>query len=207
MTTAIEQHVDSIDFWFDPICPWAWLTSRWMTEVSEVLGHNVAWRPFSLTILNEDEDLGEYQEMLKRGLAFGLALVAAQREHGNEAVWKLYTELGNRIHHEKRDDADVLTDAVEAAGLPAALALVAVEDFESTEKLLRTSTEDGINAVGPGVGIPIIAVNDKAFFGPVVTPRPKGEDAIKLWNAVYFSTQTPGFYELKRGREIGPDFS
>lgn len=208
MNSATEQRVESIEFWFDPVCPWAWMTSRWMTEVSETLGHEVTWRPFSLAILNENNDDDAHHEAHQRSFSLGQALAATQRDHGNEAVWKLYTELGNRIHLEGREDtAEVLGEAVEAAGLPESIAQTATFDHDDSASRLRESTEAGITAVGPGVGIPIISINGKTFFGPVVTPRPKGEDAINLWNALYYATQTPGFYELKRGREVGPDFS
>lgn len=207
MDITVDQRIDSIEFWFDPVCPWAWMTSRWMTEVSETLSLDVTWRPFSLAILNEGNDSGGHHEAHLRSFAYGQALVVVERDHGNEAVWNLYTELGNRIHHDERTDDQILAEALQTAGLPADILETVTSEGETTEKLLRSSTEAGISAVGPGVGIPIIAINGKAFFGPVISPRPKGEDALKLWNAVYYSTQTPGFYELKRGREVGPRFS
>lgn len=179
-----------------------------MTEVSETLGLNVTWRPFSLAILNENESGGSHAEWHLRSLALGRVLSVVERDLGNEAVAQLYTELGERIHHQSRSDIEqLLSEAIEAAGLPSLLTQISDDEAQVAEGLLRASTEAGIAAVGPGVGIPIIAINGKAFFGPVVSPRPKGEDALNLWNALYFATQTPGFYELKRGREVGPDFS
>ncbi|WP_217132008.1 mycothiol-dependent nitroreductase Rv2466c family protein [Leucobacter chinensis] len=207
MTSAEQPRVDSVEFWFDPVCPWAWMSSRWLTEVSEKLGLTVAWRPFSLAILNEGNEDDGHRDAYVRSLVLGKALIVTERDHGSEAVWRLYTELGNRLHHDARDDEAVLAEAVAAADLPESIANIAGDDADTAEQLLRASTAAGIEAVGPGVGVPILSINGKAFFGPVVTPRPKGQDALNLWNAVYYATQTPGFYELKRGREVGPDFS
>ena len=178
-----------------------------MTEVRDTLDLTVTWRPFSLQILNEADD-GAPSEIHARGFLLGQVLVQVLNEHGNDAVWRLYTELGNRLHHDKRKDTDVvLEEALVAAGLPAGGLEVLESNEEVLQQGLRASTEAGLEAVGPGVGIPIISINGNAFFGPVVSPRPKGEDAIKLWHALYYSTQTPGFFELKRGRDVGPDFS
>lgn len=197
-------HIERIEFWFDPVCPWAWLTSRWMTEVSQTIDHEVTWHPFSLAILNEG-NADVHKESHQRGLSYGRMLTLVAEELGNEAVWKLYTALGTAIHHDQRTDEALLTDAVQSAGIDEALLAQAEQERERLEAALRESTNAGIAAVGPGVGIPIVAINGKAFFGPVVTPQPKGEDALRLWDAVVASTQTPGFYELKRGREVGPD--
>lgn len=202
-----RRNIETIEFWFDPVCPWTWITSRWMTEVRDTLGLDVTWRPFSLQILNEGKEGGP-SDSHARGYLLGQVLMHVKEQHGNEAVWNLYTELGNLLHHDKRKDIEtVLPEAIAATGLSADAANVPGNNGETLEQALRESTEAGLKAVGPGVGIPIISINGNAFFGPVVSPRPKGEDAMKLWYALYYSTQTPGFFELKRGRDVGPDFS
>lgn len=201
-----ESAAPTVEFWFDPICPWTWITSRWMTEVAEMRGMQVQWHPFSLAVLNEGNDPGEHAEAQWQGHRFGLVLTAVAASHGVSAVGALYTALGERLHPAGRTDYDVLlTEALAQAGLPAELAQIGASD--ELEDKLRARTHRGIEMVGPGVGIPIIAIDGVAFFGPVISPAPRGEDAVKLWDAVQAAASIPGFYELKRGREVGPQFA
>ncbi len=194
------------DFWFDPVCPWAWMTSRWMEQVEQVRPVDVRWNVMSLSLLNEGNDVPEeYAEAMRAALGPVRVVVAAQQLHGDEVVKPLYDALGTRIHPGGEKDLDtVVAGALADVGLPADLAGYAT----STEydEQLHASHERGISLVGLDVGTPVIAVEGVAFFGPVVTPAPQGEAAARLWDGVVAVASTPGFYELKRSREQGPIF-
>lgn len=202
------------DFWFDPLCPWAWMTSRWMLEVEKVRPVEVRWHVMSLAVLNEDR-LDELPEEYRRAMedAWGpvRVVIAAQQKYGDEIVGPLYTALGTRIHNEGRGiTPEVVREALDAVGLPAELADYAESDAYDAE--LRASHGEGISKVGQDVGTPVIAVpgadgEQIAFFGPVVTPAPKGEEAARLWDGTLMVASIPGFYEIKRTRTKGPDFS
>ncbi|MYY80657.1 MULTISPECIES: DsbA family protein [unclassified Streptomyces] len=203
-----------VDFWFDPLCPWAWMTSRWMLEVEKVREVEVRWHVMSLAVLNEDklDDLPEeYREMLETQ-AWGpvRVVIAAQQKHGDEILGKLYTAFGTRFHNRGEGPTrEAVVGALEDAGLPADLVEYMDSDAYDTE--LRASHKEGIDKVGQEVGTPVIAVpgadgSQVAFFGPVVTPAPKGEAAAKLWDGTLLVASTPGFYEIKRTRTQGPIF-
>ncbi|MGI5257833.1 mycothiol-dependent nitroreductase Rv2466c family protein [Streptomyces angustmyceticus] len=204
------------DFWFDPLCPWAWMTSRWMLEVEKVRPVEVRWHVMSLAVLNEnrlDELPAEYAENMRPGgKAWGpvRVVIAAQQLHGDEAVGRLYTALGTRIHNEGLGvTPESIAAALDDAGLPADLLAYADKDTYDAE--LRASHKAGIDLVGQEVGTPVIAVpghdgEQIAFFGPVVTPAPKGEEAAKLWDGTLMVASIPGFYEIKRTRTQGPVF-
>lgn len=196
-----------VDFWFDPACPWAWISSRWLLEVATVRPVSPSFHVMSLTYLNEGRDLPEdYREMLAKAWGPVRVCIAAEQTAGKDVVLLLYTALGNRIHLEERPaDRALVEEALAEVGLPATLA----EAMESTEydEAVKASHHAGMDQVGTDVGTPVIAVDGVAFFGPVVTPAPKGEAAGRLWDGVVAVAATPGFYELKRSRTVGPDFS
>jgi 2-hydroxychromene-2-carboxylate isomerase len=192
------------DFWFDPACPWAWMTSRWMLEVEQVRDVTTTWHVMSLAILNEARD--DHDASWQRKLGVVRVLIAAEQQHGNEVLLPLYTALGNRIHVEGRglSGAGVLEESLAEAGLPASLLEAA--DTDRYDDALRKSHHAGMDLVGMEVGTPVIAVEGTAFFGPVVTPAPKGEAAGKLWDGVRLVAGTEGFFEIKRTRDRGPTF-
>jgi protein-disulfide isomerase-like protein with CxxC motif len=197
---------DIADFWFDPICPWAWMTSRWMMEVEKVRPVDVRWHVMSLAVLNEGRDLPQdYRAMMDRAWGPVRVVVAASELHGEKYVKPLYDALGTRIHPGGNKDWDaVIREALAEVGLPAEVAEYATRsDFDEQ---LRASHKEGISLVGEDVGTPVVSVNGVAFFGPVVTPAPKGEAAAKLWDSALLVASTPGFYEIKRTRTQGPIF-
>lgn len=205
-STAAFQPAVVADFWFDPSCPWAWLASRWMLEVEKVRSVSVRWHVMSLAVLNQGRELPEqYQKLMKAAWGPVRVCIAAAERHGEQVLLPLYTALGRRRHLDKAEwDADTFAAALAEAGLDADLAEAAWTDRWDDE--LRASHLDGMNRVGYDVGTPVIAVAGTAFFGPVVTPAPKGEAAGRLWDGVVLVAQTPGFYELKRTRDLGPIF-
>jgi len=197
----------SADFWFDPLCPWAWVTSRWMVEVEQVRDVEVRWHVMSLIVLNEarQDITDEYRAKIQKALGPVRVCIAAEQAHGNEVLGPLYTALGTRRHNQAGEfDRALLEGALTDAGLPTSLA-DAAED-ESYDAAVRASHEEGMKPVGDDVGTPVIHVEGRYFFGPVVTPAPRGEAAGTLWDAVMVVTGTPGFYELKRSRDTRPSF-
>ena len=199
------------DFWFDPMCPWAWMTSRWMLEVSRVRDVDVRWHVMSLAVLNEGRDVpAEYAEAMHLAWQPVRVIIAASQSHSDAVVLPLYTAMGTRLHPQGRMDVPaVIAESLEECGLPAEL--VAVGTTTEVDDALRASHQAGIALVGEDVGTPVIAVPGPtgepiAFFGPVLTPAPTGEAAGRLWDGVLLVAGTPGFFELKRTRTAGPDF-
>ncbi|MBJ7906352.1 MULTISPECIES: mycothiol-dependent nitroreductase Rv2466c family protein [unclassified Streptomyces] len=215
--TATTSGKTPVDFWFDPLCPWAWMTSRWVLEVEKVRDIEVRWHIMSLAVLNEDridELPEEYREMLATKAWQPVRVVtAAWQKHGADVLGPLYTALGTRIHNEGEGPSrEAVVAALDEVGLPADL----IDYFDQTDfefdAELRASHKEGIEKVGQEVGTPVIAVpgpdgEQIAFFGPVVTPAPQGEEAARLWDGTLAVASVPGFYELKRTRTQGPDFS
>lgn len=204
MTTA--------DFWFDPICPWAWLTSRWMLEVEQVREVSVRWHVMSLAVLNEGKDIPEeYVEMTKLSWGPVRVIVKAEEDLGPGVVLPLYTSIGRRIHIDGRQDLPEITvEALAEVGLPAQLIDAATTD--ANDDAVRASHHAGMDPVGDEVGTPVIHVpgaNDEtvAFFGPVITPTPRGEAAGRLWDGTLLVAGTDGFFELKRSRTRPPIFT
>ena len=201
-----------VDFWFDPSCPWAWMTSRWVDEVAPHRDLDVSWHIMSLAILNENNDVPEsYRAFFPRALRYAQLVTAAQVLHGDAAIKPLYDALGTRIHLGQRTDVDaVMAESLAEAGLPADLVAHAPADpaahpFEF-EAQLRESHFGGMGLVGQDVGTPVVSVNGVAFFGPVISPAPKGEQALTLWDGVVAVASYDGFFELKRTRTRDPQF-
>ena len=188
------------DFWFDPACPFAWITSRWILEVEKVRDIEVTWHIMSLAFLNEDKDIpDEYREFLKTAWQPVRVVQAAKEKYGQEALLPLYTALGTRIHVEKQDkDRAMIESALEEAGLDVSLA--DAMDDSSYDDAIRESHRRGMDQVGNEVGTPTIAFNGHAFFGPVISKAPKGEEAGQMWDAFVTLSAFEHFYELKRSR-------
>ena len=202
----VGADVTIADFWFDPLCPWAWLTSRWVLEVEKVRPIQARWHVMSLGYLNEGRDLGEdYEAAMRRSWGPVRVCVAASQHHGDAVLGPLYTALGTRFHvRQEPVDRATVESALAEVGLPASLAQAM--DSGDYDDALKQSHHAGIDLVGTDVGTPIIRVSGSAIFGPVVTPAPKGEAAGRLWDGVLLVTGTPGFYELKRSRDRAPEF-
>jgi hypothetical protein len=201
-----EQAPVEVDFWFDPLCPWAWITSRWLVEVEQVRPVRARWRVMSLAVLNEGRDLPEkYAEAMARAWGPVRVCMAAEQRFGPQVLGPLYTALGTRRHNEKAEfDRPMMQAALGEAGLPDDLADAA--DSTELDEAVRASHADGIERVGDEVGTPIISVRGASIFGPVVSPIPRGEAAGKLWDGVLLVTGTEGFFELKRSRFREPVF-
>ncbi len=201
---------ESAQFWFDPVCPWAWITSRWMLEVEKVRPVRADWRIMSLAYLNltQHEGKGLDEDYLERmSQAWGpVRVCAAAAQHSGQGVLgPLYTALGTRFHVQgRREDPAVIPEALAEAGLPGSLAGAA----ESTDfdELIRKSHHEAFDDVGLDVGTPVIRIRGKAMFGPVITPAPRGEAAGRLWDGLVLVTEADGFFELKRTRDRRPSF-
>jgi len=204
VTATPKAHVE---MWFDPICPWAWITSRWLIEVEQVRDVEVTWSVMSLSVLNEGRDLSDgYRDKMDASWAPVRVLVAAAREHGPEMIKRLYDAMGSRIHlGGEKDYAKVAASSLTDVGLPAELIRFAESTDVDVE--LRASHQRAMDLVGDDVGTPVISVDGIAFFGPVVSPAPVGEDAGRLWDGCLLVGSTPGFFEIKRTRSVGPIFA
>ncbi len=209
-----------LEFFFDPVCPWAWITSRWVTEVQQLRSYDVHWRFISLRFLNEEKmDYSKMPEGYKEVHAAGtqgLRVAArARAERGNDAVATVYTALGTSLHN-REERSLMVSDAVShiagllnTAGLPGEWAQSALD--ESFDALIRTETELALERTGKDVGTPILTfhpgrASEASFFGPVVSSIPRDEEALKLWDAVETLATTSGVAELKRSLRARPSF-
>jgi 2-hydroxychromene-2-carboxylate isomerase len=202
-----EQDFTPVDFWFDPICPWAWIASRWLLEVAKLRPVRPRWHVMSLSVLNEDKpDLPEqYKELLEKGWGPVRVAIAAEQKSGPEVLGPLYTALGTRFHHDKAPlERATIEAALAEVGLPADLA--DAMDATDFDEALRASHANGMDRVGYEVGTPVISVHGTSFFGPVLSPIPRGQDAARLWDGVLLVAKTDGFFELKRSRTRDPIF-
>ncbi len=202
-----EQEPTPVDFWFDPMCPWAWIASRWLLEAERVRPIRARWHVMSLAVLNEGrQDLPEiYQDLMQKAWGPVRVCIAAEQKAGPEILLPLYTALGSRLHHQQAGpDRATIEAALAEAGLPADLA--DAMDSAAYDQALRESHHDGMDRVGYEVGTPVISVAGTSFFGPVVSPVPRGEAAGRLWDGVLLVAGTDGFFELKRSRTRDPIF-
>jgi hypothetical protein len=193
----VSAEKTTVEFWFDPSCPWAWMTSRWVDEVAKFRDLDVTWNIMSLAVLNEHKDVDEaHKAFFPRALRYTRLVTAAKELHGQSVVKPLYDALGTRIHPGGSKHPDV--------GLPADLIQYSLND--DYDDLMRASHSEGIARVGEDVGTPVIAVNGVAFFGPVISPAPKGHQAVALWDGAVAVASYPGFFEIKRTRTADPIF-
>ncbi|WP_422933388.1 disulfide bond formation protein DsbA [Sinomonas sp. P47F7] len=204
MTSAAEAVKSKADFWFDPACPFAWVTSRWIGEVEKVRDIETRWHVMSLSVLNEGRELDpDYQRAMDQNWGPVRVIIAASELHGSEHIKPLYDAMGSFIHNEGvKDRAEVIRRALEEVGLPASLADYA--DSEEFDAQLRASHKSGIELVGQDVGTPVVAFDGTAFFGPVMTRVPQGEEAGEVWDASVTLAAYPHFFEIKRSRTERP---
>lgn len=208
VTEATDDNPRTVDFWFDPLCPWAWMTSRWMLEVEKVRPVTTVFHVMSLAVLNEGrEDLPEdYKKRVDSAFGPVRVAIAVEQHHGPQALREFYTAIGTRAHPggEEATDPTTISAALADAGLPAEL--VEAADDTSLDDAVRASHHEGMDPVGQDVGTPVIRINGKSLFGPVLSPAPKGEQAGRLFDGFALVTEYDGFFELKRSRTVGPDF-
>ncbi|MBB1510581.1 DsbA family protein [Tessaracoccus sp. MC1756] len=195
-----------VDFWFDPVCPWAWMTSRWMLEVEKVRDVKTTFHVMSLSVLNDGRDLPSgYQELMGKAWVSARAALLVEQRHGSEKLLEFYTEIGTRFHlNDEERSPETVSAALAAVGADADI--VDIAQTGDIDDDLRRSHHEGMDPVGDEVGTPVLRVNGMSLFGPVISPAPKGEEAGDLFDGFVKVTAYPGFFELKRTRTVGPIF-
>ncbi|QCU78277.1 disulfide bond formation protein DsbA [Citricoccus sp. SGAir0253] len=206
MTQTPAAEVQTVDFWFDSTCPFAWITSRWMLEVEKVRPVTVHWHVMSLSVLNEDRDLDPgYRKAMDRAWLPARAATQVWDRHGDEVLGRYYTAVGTRIHDQGNKDFEaVIAEALAELDLEPGILEAARTD--ALDERMRASHQEGIDKVGDDVGTPVVAFGGTAFFGPVMTRIPRGEDAGRIFDGAVAMADFPYFYELKRSRTTSPEF-
>ncbi len=193
-----------VDFWFDATCPWAWMASRWILEVEKVRDIDLTFHVMSLSVLNEGRDLpDDYRAGMDAAWVPARASLLVEQRHGSDKLAEFYTELGTRFHP-GGEERSVETVRQALATVGADEDIIDIAQTDAVDEDLRRSHHEGMDPVGDEVGTPVIRVNGMSLFGPVISPAPKGEEAGELFDGFVKVTAYPGFFELKRSRDVGP---
>ncbi len=199
-----------VDFYWDPVCPWCWITSRWMIDVGRQKQIQVNWKLFSLKMINADRNIPEpYKILHEIGLKALRVAAAVRKAYGNDGLAKIYTLMGTHYHHDEEDidTPEAVAEILRAGGFPTRLSEATTDP--AWDELIRADMDQALAKVGKDVGVPLIVLDGghgPGFFGPVCSPAPTGKAAVALWDAIIIAGRTPGFYELKRTRETEPLF-
>lgn len=201
------ETIETVDFYFDPACPWTWLTSRWLVDVAEQRALDIDWRSLSLSVINAGREVpDEHRARLAVSAALHRVMAALRADGRVDLIGDVYTEYGRRVHHDQAGPSlELLRDVLETAGASAWASAIDADDWDD---VVVESTREACGLAGPDVGSPVIAVGEPrvAFFGPIVSPPPVGDDAVALFDHIVGLAAIPGVYEIKRGRSGPPEF-